>query len=73
MKQSLSGFGHKRVIKAFQKAGWVLSGGTRHTKMEKPGHPAKLIIPRHDPVKQFLLRGLIRTAGMTEAEFLDLI
>lgn len=69
MKKSLSGLGHKEVIKTFRKAGWVSREGGNHTVMEKSGERARLVIPRHDPVKQYLLKGLIKAAGMTEEDF----
>lgn len=70
MKKSLHGLGHKQIIKAFQKAGWILREGANHSVLEKEGVRARLTIPRHNPVKTFLLKGVIKSAGMTEDDFL---
>jgi predicted RNA binding protein YcfA (HicA-like mRNA interferase family) len=69
VKKSLNGLGHKQVIKTFQKAGWTLREGGSHAILTKEGEIARLTIPRHNPVKQFLLKGVIKTAGMTEEDF----
>jgi predicted RNA binding protein YcfA (HicA-like mRNA interferase family) len=70
VKKSLHGLGHKQVIKTFQKAGWTLREGGNHSVLEKEGERARLTIPRHDPVKTFLLKGVIKAAGMTIEDFL---
>jgi predicted RNA binding protein YcfA (HicA-like mRNA interferase family) len=72
MPPSLSGYPHKRVIKAFEKAGWVLQQGGNHAILKKIGFPA-LSIPRHNPVKSLLLKAQIKQAGLTVEAFLDLL
>jgi hypothetical protein len=41
--------------------------------MIRTGRPGLLSVPMHNPVKQGTLRKLIRHAGMTVEEFIDLL
>ena len=41
--------------------------------MIRPGQPGLLSVPMHDPVKKGTLRKLIRQAGLTVEEFVDLL
>lgn len=70
---SLHGLKPERVIKAFERAGWIVKRQTgSHAILTKEGNPFILSIPVHKgkPVKQGLLRGQIAKAGMTVEEFL---
>ena len=65
----------ERVIKAFERAGWEdLGRHGKHYKLRKAGNPNILSVPVHGgkPIKAGLLRGLLRKAGLTEEEFLEL-
>jgi len=62
-----------RVVKAFERAGWTVERQTgSHVILSKAASPYVLSIPVHKgkPIKQGLLRSLIRTAGLTIEEFL---
>ena len=64
-----------RVIKAFERAGWMVEGQKgSHVKLTKEGNPYILSIPVHKgkSVKQGLLRDQITKAGLTIEEFLKL-
>lgn len=64
-----------RVIKAFERAGWMVRKQTgSHVKLTKEGSPYILSIPVHKgkPIKQGLLRDQIAKAGLTVEEFLKL-
>jgi len=65
----------KRVCNAFKRAGWVIEiEGSKHTLLCNPNKPTvALSIPRHKYIKQGLLRRLIRNAGLSTEEFLQLI
>ena len=66
----------EKVIKAFQRAGWVDRGFKgSHVKLTKEGNPNILSIPVHGgkPIKIGLLKDQIRKSGLTEDEFLALI
>ena len=71
---SLSGLKTTKVIKAFQRAGWQSAPrrGGRHSVLVKEGVKTILVIPRHRGIKQGLLRRLIKDAGLTPSQFLDL-
>jgi predicted RNA binding protein YcfA (HicA-like mRNA interferase family) len=63
----------EKVIKAFEKAGWMNRGFRgSHVKLTKEGNPNILSIPIHKgkPVKIGLLKDQIKKAGLTEEEFL---
>ncbi len=66
----------EKVIKAFERAGWMNRGFRgSHVKLTKEGNPYVLSIPVHKgrPVKIGLLKDQIRKAGLTEEEFLKLV
>ncbi|HEY8885442.1 MAG TPA: type II toxin-antitoxin system HicA family toxin [Chloroflexota bacterium] len=63
----------REARKAFERADWryVRHHGD-HMLLTMPGKRT-LSIPDYDELPTFLLRGLIRTAGMTVDEFLSLL
>jgi predicted RNA binding protein YcfA (HicA-like mRNA interferase family) len=64
----------KEAVKAFGKAGWTLIGQVgSHCVMTKQGERANLSIPQHKELSTGTLRALIRAAGMTVEQFLDLL
>lgn len=64
----------KDVAKAFQKAGWQVRGQVgSYPVPTKPGIRANLTVPQHAEVAPGTLRGLIRTAGPTVDELLNLL
>nr|QNO56974.1 hypothetical protein PHLPJACP_00032 [Methanosarcinales archaeon ANME-1 ERB7] len=63
-----------KAVKAFSKAGWVSSRQTRnHVIMEKVGDSSTLSVPKHKELKRGTLRDLIKDAGLTVAEFVELL
>ncbi len=64
----------KEAAKAFSKAGWaaVRQVGS-HLVMTKPGQRVNLTIPQHKELSVGTLRTLIRAAGLTVDEFLELL
>ena len=63
----------EKVIKAFERVGWVNRGFKgSHVKLTKEGNPNILSIPVHKrkSVKIGLLKDQIRKAGLRENEFL---
>jgi predicted RNA binding protein YcfA (HicA-like mRNA interferase family) len=64
----------KEAVKAFQKAGWQTIGQVgSHVVMVKSGVRVNLSIPQHKELSVGTLRALIRNAGLTVDEFLDLL
>jgi predicted RNA binding protein YcfA (HicA-like mRNA interferase family) len=62
------------VVRAFAKVGWQ-HNRTRssHYIMTRPGRPGLLSVPMHKPVKCGTLGKLIRQAGLSVDEFIDLL
>jgi len=64
----------KEAVKAFEKAGWQPIGQVgSHLIMVKPGVRVNLSIPQHKELSVGTLRALIRHAGLTVEEFLQLL
>jgi len=64
----------KESAKAFAKAGWHTVGQVgSHLIMTKPGVRANLSIPQHKELSVGTLRALIRAAGLSVDEFLNLL
>ncbi len=64
----------KEAVKAFEKAGWLARGQTgSHLVLTKSGVRANLTVPLHPELAPGTLRALIRVAGLTVDEFLELL
>jgi predicted RNA binding protein YcfA (HicA-like mRNA interferase family) len=64
----------KEAVKAFQNAGWQQIGQVgSHVVMVKKGVRANLSIPQHKELSVGTLRALIRNAGISVDQFLELI
>jgi len=62
------------VVKAFSSLGWVVARRrSSHIIMTKEGHIATLSIPDRAEVARGTLRSLVRSAGLTAAEFVQVI
>lgn len=62
-----------RARRAFERAGWTYTRTSGdHMQLTKPG-TRTLAVPDYDELPIFILRGLIRTAGMTVDEFIALL
>ena len=60
----------RQVVKAFESFGWeVVRQSSSHIILVQAGQIATLSVPNHDSVAKGTLRSLIRTAGLTVAEF----
>jgi predicted RNA binding protein YcfA (HicA-like mRNA interferase family) len=70
----LANISGKQAVKAFQKAGWQSAGQVgSHLVMTKPGMRVNLSVPQHRELSVGTLRSLIRHAGLTVEEFLELL
>ena len=64
----------REVVKAFGRAGYVLDRQTgSHLILYSAMRHQTLSVPNHDPVRRGTLRALIRLAGLSPEEFLDLL
>ena len=60
------------TVRNFERLGWsVARQRGSHIIMTKPGEVATLSVPNHPEVAKGTLRRLIRSAGITVAEFGD--
>jgi len=64
----------REARRAFERAGWSFNRQrSSHMILTKPGIAVNLSIPDHRELDRGLLRGLIRDAGMTVEEFVQLL
>lgn len=64
----------KQAAAAFERAGWVRAGQVgSHVVMVKTGLRVNLSIPQHKEISIGTLRALIRHAGLTVEQFIDLL
>jgi len=70
----LANISGKEAAKAFGRAGWQVTGQVgSHLVMTKEGQRANLSIPQHKELSVGTLRALIRAAGMTVEDFIELL
>jgi predicted RNA binding protein YcfA (HicA-like mRNA interferase family) len=70
----LANISGREAAKAFQKAGWQPMGQVgSHLVLVKPGVRVNLSIPQHRELASGTLRALIRNAGLSVQDFLDLL
>ena len=63
----------REVVKILSKAGWAETRQKgSHIILTKPGHIASLSVPDHKEVGRGTLRALLRAAGISPDEFVDL-
>jgi predicted RNA binding protein YcfA (HicA-like mRNA interferase family) len=64
----------KEAMKAFGRGGWQTMGQVgSHLVMTKEGQRANLSVPQHKELSVGTLRSLIRAAGLSVDEFLELL
>jgi predicted RNA binding protein YcfA (HicA-like mRNA interferase family) len=67
----ISGVNHLKAVRALDKAGfWIVRQGKNRvlTNGERI-----VTIPRHNPVNALTMGGIVKDAGLTEAEFKELL
>lgn len=70
----LSNISGKEAARAFEKAGWLARGQVgSHLVLTKTGIRTNLTVPQHTELAPGTLRSLIRTAGLSVEEFLELL
>ena len=64
----------KEAARAFEKAGWQVLGQVgSHLMLTKEGVRANLSVPQHKELSVGTLRKLIRVAGLSVDDFLELL
>ncbi len=70
----LANISGKDAVKAFSKTGWQVVGQVgSHVIMSKAGIRVNLSVPQHKELSVGTIRALIRHAGMSVDEFLELL
>jgi predicted RNA binding protein YcfA (HicA-like mRNA interferase family) len=72
----LPALSYLEIIRALRKRGFLVvrqRGGHIRLQKETAEGPIKLTLPEHKPVKRGTLRRVIRDAGLTVEEFLELL
>jgi predicted RNA binding protein YcfA (HicA-like mRNA interferase family) len=67
----LSGVNHLRAVRALEKAGFKIVNQGKHIVMSDGSR--LLTIPRHNPINEYTMGGLIRDAGLTVEKFKKLL
>jgi predicted RNA binding protein YcfA (HicA-like mRNA interferase family) len=62
---------HLDAVRAFEKAGFWIARQSKHIVMTN--RQRILTIPCHNPVNAFTMGGLVRDAGLTVEQFLELL
>jgi predicted RNA binding protein YcfA (HicA-like mRNA interferase family) len=68
---SIPGINHLDAIRALEKAGYRVVRQSKHIIMSNGVRT--LTIPRHNPVNAFTLGGIVKAAGLTTSQFLQLL
>ena len=67
----LPGVNHLRAVRALEKVGFYIVSQGKHVVMSDGGRI--LTIPRHNPVNEFTMGGIVRDAGLTVEKFKKLL
>ncbi len=72
----LPALGYLEIIRALRKRGFLVvrqRGGHVRLQRETAEGPIKLTVPAHKPVKRGTLRRIIKDAGLTVEQFIELL
>ncbi len=67
----LAGINHGRAIRAFERKGFRVVREDGHVSMTDGVRT--ITIPRSNPINSYTLKGIVKDAGMTVAEFRGLL
>jgi predicted RNA binding protein YcfA (HicA-like mRNA interferase family) len=64
----------QKLVSVFEQVGYRRAGQKgSHIKLERPGSPRPLIIPRYDEIGPDIILNLIRTANISREAFFSLL
>lgn len=64
----------EKAVKAFKRAGWRVVGQRgSHVKLYREADENTLIVPLHDELSRWTLKGILADAGLSVAEFHELL
>jgi predicted RNA binding protein YcfA (HicA-like mRNA interferase family) len=70
----LANISGKEAVRVFERCGWVVMGQVgSHVVMTRLGIRVNLSVPQHKELSVGTLRSLIRSAGLTVEQFLELL
>ncbi|MBI4198737.1 MAG: type II toxin-antitoxin system HicA family toxin [Chloroflexi bacterium] len=64
---------HQRVVRALERAGFVVVRQGKHISMYSEQREVMAIIPRHNPVKRTTLNAILKEIGMSVEEFVEFL
>ncbi len=67
----IPGINHRDAVRALEKAGFRIIRQGKHIVMSDGIR--LLTIPRHNPVNAITMRGIVRDAGLSVAQFRELV
>ncbi|HBE48471.1 MAG TPA: hypothetical protein DDW76_06600 [Cyanobacteria bacterium UBA11369] len=67
----LPGINHQRAVNAFEKVGFIIVRQGKHIIMTNGERI--ITIPRANPINAYTMAGIVRDAGLTIAEFQQLV
>ncbi len=67
----IPGVPHERAVRALERAGFHKVREGKHVVMSNGVRT--ITVPRHNPVNGYTMAGIVRDAGLTEAQFRDLL
>ena len=67
----LPGINHLRAVRALEKAGFKIVSQGKHVVVSDGSRI--LTIPRHNPINEFTMGGIIRDAGLSVEQFKKLL
>ena len=67
----LPGMSHNRVIRALQRAGFVIERQSGHVVMSNGAR--EVVVPRNNPINSYTMFNIVKDAGLTVDEFRKLL
>lgn len=67
----IPGVNHRDAVRVLQKCGFRVSRESKHIIMTDG--VSRVVIPRSDPINAYTMAGIVRDAGLTPEEFLELL
>jgi predicted RNA binding protein YcfA (HicA-like mRNA interferase family) len=64
---------HQRIVRALERAGFVLRRQGKHISLHHPERNVLAVIPRHNPVKRSTLARILKEIDITVEEFQELV
>lgn len=67
----IPGIGFNTAVRALQKAGFEIVREGKHTVMSNGS--ISVVVPRHSTINAYTMGAIVKDAGLTPREFLDLV